>query len=74
MSVELFLEILKKEAEVMVAKSKKTGAAKGKVKVGKLNLEKETLKDLTTSKKRQIKGGIIAAKCACYDPLTSRRG
>ena len=57
----------------MVTKSKKTGAAKGKVKVGKLNLEKETLKDLTTSKKRQIKGGL-AAKCACYDPLTSRRG
>jgi len=63
-----------KEAETMVTKSKKTGAAKGKVKVGKLNLEKETLKDLTTSKKRQIKGGVIAAKCACYDPLTSRRG
>ena len=57
----------------MVTKSKKTGAAKGKVKVGKLNLEKETLKDLTSSKKRQIKGGL-AAKCACYDPLTSRRG
>ena len=73
MTGEFFLEALKKEAEAMVTKSKKTGAAKGKVKVGKLNLEKETLKDLTSSKKRQIKGGL-AAKCACYDPLTSRRG
>ena len=55
----------------MVTKSKKTGPGKGKIKVGKLNLDKETVKDLTSSKKRQIKGG---AKCACYDPLTSRRG
>lgn len=57
----------------MVTKSKKTGSAKGRIKVGKLNLAKETVKDLTSSKKRQIKGGA-AAKCACYDPLTSRRG
>ena len=57
----------------MVTKSKKMGSAKGRTKVGKLNLAKETVKDLTGSKKRQIKGGA-AVKCACYEPLTSRRG
>ena len=54
----------------MVTKSKKTGSAKRKVKVGRLKLAKETVKDLTSSKKRQIKGGV-AARCACADPPTS---
>ena len=42
----------------MVTKSKSAGAMKkGKVKVGKLKLNRETVKDLTGSKKKQIKGG-----------------
>ncbi len=56
----------------MVTKSK-MGLKKGRVQVGKLKFNKETMKDLSSSKKKQIKGGA-AAKCACYDPLTSRRG
>ena len=41
----------------MVTKSKATGAKKGKVKV--LNLNKESVKDLTHKQKKQVKGGII---------------
>jgi len=56
----------------MVSKSRK-GTKRSQVEVGKVKLNKDTMKDLTASKKKQIKGGV-AAKCACYDPLTSRRG
>ena len=45
----------------MVTKSKGAGAKKkGKVKVGKLKLNKETVKDLTTEEKKQIKGKLAA--------------
>ena len=46
----------------MVTKKKRTGAAtkKGRVKVGNLNLKKETVKDLSVSKRKQIKGGALA--------------
>jgi len=40
----------------------KTEQKKGKVKVGKLQLHKETVKELSSSKKRQIKGGVA---CGC---------
>jgi hypothetical protein len=40
----------------MVAKSKTTGKGKG-VKVGKLRVNKETVKDLTGKQTKQIKGG-----------------
>lgn len=44
----------------MVTKSKTTGGQKkGRVKVGKLKLNKETVKDLTGGKQKQIKGGIL---------------
>jgi hypothetical protein len=56
----------------MVSKAKK-GSKRGRVEVGKLKLNRETMKDLSTNRKKQIKGGV-AAKCACYDPLTSRKG
>ena len=39
-----------------------TEQKKGKVKVGKLKLNKESVKELSSSKKRQIKGGVA---CAC---------
>lgn len=42
--------------------SKKTGAKKGRVKVGKLKLNRETVKNLTSEEKKQIKGkaaGIV---------------
>ena len=42
----------------MVAKSKK-GGKKGKVQVGKLKLNKETVKDLTAGERKQIKGGLV---------------
>lgn len=44
----------------MVAKSKKpsTGTKKGRVKVGKLKLNKETVKDLITSEQKMVRGGL----------------
>ena len=43
----------------MVTKSKKSSIAKrGRVKVGKLKLNKETVKDLTGKEKKQIKAGV----------------
>jgi hypothetical protein len=54
---------------VMVTKKKSTGkkeANKGRVKVAKLTLNKESVKDLTHSQRKQIKGGakaLISASC-----------
>ena len=45
----------------MVTKKKSKGekeAKKGRVKVGKLKLNKETVKDLTPSKTKQVGGGL----------------
>ena len=42
----------------MVTKNK-TDEKKGKVKVGKLKVNKETVKDLSPSDRKQIRGGII---------------
>lgn len=49
----------------MVTKSKKssTGAKKGRVKVGKLELNKETVKDLTSGEKKGVKGGSVVISC-----------
>lgn len=47
----------------MVTKRKRTSetaATKGKVKVGKLNLNKETVKDLANAESKKVKGGAIA--------------
>lgn len=42
----------------MVTKTKAKGVKKeGRAKVGKLTLKKETVKELSTSQKKQIKGG-----------------
>ncbi len=45
----------------MVTKKKSTvgTAKKGKVRVGNLKLNKETVKDLSGSERKQIKGGAI---------------
>ena len=43
----------------MVAKSKKAGEKKGKIDVGKLKLRKETVKDLTSTERKAVKGGRI---------------
>jgi hypothetical protein len=43
-------------SRMMVTKSKKTGAKKGTVQVGKLKLNRETVKDLSTEEKKRIKG------------------
>ena len=43
----------------MVTKKSKD-QSKGKVKVGKLDLKKETVKDLTGSEGKRIKGGLAA--------------
>ena len=43
----------------MVTKTKKGSQKKGKVNVGKLKLNKETIKGLTGSEQKQIKGGLV---------------
>ena len=40
----------------MVTKSQKSGAKKGKVKVGSLKLNRETVKNLTPAEKKGVKG------------------
>jgi len=48
----------------MVTKKKSTGkkeAKKGRVKIAKLTLNKESVKDLTPSQRKQIKGGKAKA-------------
>jgi hypothetical protein len=52
----------------MVTKSKKQDAdkkeqKKGRVKVGKLKLDKETVRDLSSSEARKIKGGGATNTC-----------
>jgi hypothetical protein len=55
----------------MVTKSKKiTGEKeqkKGRVKVGELKLNKETVKDLTGDEARRIKGGAATGSRICGD-------
>ena len=51
----------------MVTKKKSTGekeAKKGRAKLNKLQLNKETVKDLSDSEEKQIKGGILTVVCA----------
>ena len=44
----------------MVTKSKTSGTKKtGRVKVGKLKLNRETVKDLTDSAQKKVKGGVV---------------
>jgi hypothetical protein len=53
----------------MVQKTKtKTTQKKGKVKVGKLVLNKESVEDLTGSERKRIKGGMIGLQ-----PIEDRR-
>ena len=42
----------------MVTRSKNAGAKKGRVKVGKLKLNRETVKDLSGDRKKKIRGGL----------------
>lgn len=51
----------------MVTKKKRTGAAtkKGRIKVGNLKLNRETIKDLSGSERKQIKGGGISVRAGC---------
>ena len=43
----------------MVTKSKKAGGKKRNIEVGKLKLSKETVKDLTSTERKAVKGGRI---------------
>jgi hypothetical protein len=42
----------------MVTRSKKAGAKKSRVRVGKLKLNKETVKNLSGNQQRDVKGGL----------------
>jgi hypothetical protein len=46
----------------MVTKSK-AAQKRGKVRVGKLKLKKETVKDLTGDERKQVKGGLVPNLC-----------
>jgi len=52
----------------MVTKGKNAGTKKGRVKVGKLKLNRETVKDLTPSEKKGMKGGLATVRVANIDP------
>lgn len=56
----------------MVTKSRKQHVAKkaGRVKVGKMQLNKETVKDLTAAESKKIQGGLVAQALPCR---TTRR-
>ena len=58
----------------MITKSEKTDekeANKGKVKVGKLELNRETVKILTGGEQKRIKGGLVAKGVAVPPPSPS---
>ena len=53
----------------MVTKSK-AGQKKGSVKVGKLKVNKDTVKNLTVDERRKIKGGrLCKASVGTFDPI-----
>jgi hypothetical protein len=54
----------------MVTKNK-TGEKRGKVKVGKLKLNKETVKDLSAEEQKKVKGGLGTLTCStvCFCSL-----
>ena len=56
----------------MVTKRKGTSGTKEKrkVEVGKLNLNKETVKDLAEAEKRKVKGGAAQEKCRTFNFAT----
>jgi len=60
-----------KGASSMVTKSSKksTGAKRVKVKVPKLKLRKETLKDLSESDLKKIKGGLFQTQVKIYTKI-----
>jgi len=56
----------------MVNRSKKAGTGakkqtKGRVQVGKLNLNKETVKNLTAREQKKLKGAVAARTGQCGD-------
>ena len=54
----------------MVTKTK-AAQKKGKVKVGRLEVNKETVKDLTNSEEKKVKGGIFPISIsACWCTAT----
>ena len=56
----------------MVDKNK-TGETRGKVEVGKLKLKKETVRELTGSEQREIKGGVIVETANCAGGQCTQR-
>ena len=54
----------------MVTKAKTASAGKGHVKVGKLQLNRETVKNLTDSEQKGIKGGVAPKPVPNPVPIT----
>ncbi len=55
----------------MVTRSKKVGAKKGRIKVGKLKVNKETVKDLHEHEGKGLKGGLGGGSRPVIVPLPS---
>ena len=54
----------------MVTSKRKSGQKKGKVKVGRLKLKRETVKNLFVDERRKIKGGLLGKPTiGTYDPV-----
>ena len=63
------------EPLTMVNSKRKSGQKKGKVKVAKLKLTKETVKNLSEDERRKIKGGLLCkASVGTYDPVVCTGG
>ena len=52
----------------MVTKSQGKSTKKGKVKVGKLKLKKETVKNLSAADKKEVRGGLGKRNVITNDP------
>lgn len=57
----------------MTNKKEQTSAKKGRVKVPKLRLNKETVKDLTDSETKKVKGGFVISD-ACKTDIRAVKG
>ena len=50
----------------MVTKTDKNTEQKGRVKVGKLKVNKESIKDLTSGEAKKVKGGLAQQVKTCW--------
>ena len=54
----------------MVTKSTRTEEKKGRVKVDKLQVKKETIKDLSNKDAKDVKGGLLRRRLTPAEPVS----